>query len=177
MQDTAQQDEGCSCTPVQTADLRTPDEPASHAVADLIPFILERFHETHRRELPDLVRLARKVEAVHAARPECPIGLAQMLAGVAQELDAHMQKEEQVLFPLLLASGGGCAPFAIQRMRAEHRDHEDALSAMKQLAHGFVAPAGACGTWQRLYAGCAKLAADLEAHIALENDVLFPQFE
>ena len=38
-------------------------------------------------------------------------------------------------------------------------------------------PSGACRSWTALYRGCAKLCADLEAHIALENDVLFPQFE
>ena len=31
----------------------------------LVAYIRRRYHDTHRRELPELVRLARKVEAVH----------------------------------------------------------------------------------------------------------------
>ena len=34
----------------------------------LIDMILTRFHETHRREVPELVKLARRVEAVHRDR-------------------------------------------------------------------------------------------------------------
>ena len=43
----------------------------------LIAHILERYHETHRRELPELIRLAEKVERVHASHPDVPAGLAE----------------------------------------------------------------------------------------------------
>lgn len=163
----------------ETALAPPPESPRAglQSPRDLIPFILERYHQTHRRELPELEQLAGKVEAVHANHEQCPCGLAQFLARMAMELDAHMQKEEQVLFPLLLGSGGGCTPFAIRRMRAEHQDHEELLSSLRQLTRDFEPPSGACRSWTALYRGCAKLCADLEAHIALENDVLFPQFE
>ena len=36
----------------------------------LIDHILERYHETHRRELTELIVMARRVEAVHAGHPE-----------------------------------------------------------------------------------------------------------
>ncbi|MDZ7651675.1 MAG: DUF542 domain-containing protein [Burkholderiaceae bacterium] len=67
----------------------------------LIAHILSRFHETHRRELPELIRLAAKVEARHAEHPEAPHGLHVALEETAAALDEHMQKEEQVLFPLM----------------------------------------------------------------------------
>ena len=167
----------CSCRAEAEAVAPVRDEPASQGPADLIAFVLERYHATHRRELPELQHLARKVEAVHADREACQHGLHHLLMRMGIELDAHMQKEEQVLFPLLLASGGGCTPFAIQRMRIEHEDHEELLSALRTLTDGFRPPDDACGSWRRLYSGCEKLYADVEAHIALENTVLFPQFE
>ena len=37
---------------------------------ELISYILERFHAGHRRDLPELIRLARKVEAVHRERTD-----------------------------------------------------------------------------------------------------------
>jgi regulator of cell morphogenesis and NO signaling len=156
------------------------DDAAQHgeqSTEALIAHILERFHATHRRELPELYRLAAKVEAVHADHPECPAGLAAFLAETADELEDHMCKEEGVLFPTLLAGGGGCAPFALRRMRMEHEEHGRRLDELARLTRAFTAPDSACGSWRALYAGCAKLDADLRAHIALENDVLFARFE
>ncbi|MFC7610763.1 DUF542 domain-containing protein [Teichococcus aestuarii] len=40
----------------------------------LIALIEQRYHATHRRELPELVRLARRVEAVHGEHPLAPRG-------------------------------------------------------------------------------------------------------
>lgn len=70
----------------QSAPSNHPREPAA-----LIDHILERYHETHRRELPELVRLAQKVERVHASHPDAPIGLAAALEHMAIELETHMQ--------------------------------------------------------------------------------------
>lgn len=177
MSGAAQELGACSGNSPSAATPREEAQLLSQSPQDLIPFILDRYHATHRRELPELQRLARKVETVHADKAECPRGLSQLLARMEAELGAHMQKEEEVLFPLLLASGGGCAPFAIRRMRAEHDDHELLLAELKRLTGGFTPPPDACGSWRRLAIGCAKLSADLEAHIALENEILFPQFE
>lgn len=147
------------------------------SVEALIAFILDRFHETHRRELPQLQTLARKVEAVHAGHADCPDGLAAFLGETLLELDAHMQKEERMLFPALLAGGAGCAPFAMRRMRHEHAEHDARLRELQRRTNGFTPPQGACGTWVELYAGCRKLHDDLRAHIDTENNVLFPMFE
>lgn len=143
----------------------------------LIPFILETYHAVHRREVPELYKLARKVEAVHASHEAAPVGLADFLAALLGELEDHMSKEEQVLFPTLLSGGGGCAPFAIRRMRLEHEGHEQQLAELSARTNAFTPPVNACGSWRALYAGCAKLRDDLRAHIELENTILFPMFE
>lgn len=142
----------------------------------LIDHILARYHETHRRELPELARLARRVEAVHAEHAEAPHGLADLLATMEIELTDHMAKEENVLFPMMRRMPGGRFDPPIARMRDEHDDHGRTLARLRALAHDFVLPAGACRSWQALYAGAAKLADDLMDHIHLENNVLFPRF-
>lgn len=143
----------------------------------LIELLLVRFHETHRRELPELERLARRVEATHRAHPDCPAGLAAFLAELGGELTEHMAKEEMILFPMLRAGHGPMAGMAFMTMRIEHAGHCKRLDELAALADGFEAPTGACRTWRALYAGCAKLHDDLREHIRLENDVLFPIFE
>lgn len=143
----------------------------------LIDHILARYHETHRRELPELIRLAARVEAVHRENPEVPSGLAEALDALRQELEDHMGKEEAVLFPLMRSGGHSMIAHPITQMRHDHNDHGELLRRIEELAHGFSLPAGACRSWQALYAGTAKLVSDLMEHIHLENNLLFPRFE
>lgn len=142
----------------------------------LIALIETRYHATHRRELPELIRLARRVEAVHGDKAEAPHGLADLLEDMGAELESHMQKEEQILFPLMRRGGHPMIGHPIGAMRAEHDDHGEHLRALEALTDGCVPPAGACNTWRALYAGTRKLADDLMEHIHLENNILFPRF-
>lgn len=138
----------------------------------LISHLLSRYHEVHRQQLPELIRLARRVEQVHGERDSCPHGLADALAAMQQELESHMQKEEQVLFPMLTRQAAGVdMPIAV--MRFEHEQHGEALAGLQALAHGFVPPAGACTTWRALYQGLRQFREDLMQHIHLENNILF----
>lgn len=140
--------------------------------AALVEHLLTRFHALHRQQLPELIRLARRVEHVHGARPNCPNGLADALAAMQQELESHMQKEEQVLFPLL-TQGRNHVDGPVAVMRFEHEQHGEALARLEALAHDFETPVGACNTWQALYRGLRQFRADLMQHIHLENNILF----
>lgn len=142
----------------------------------LIDHILTRYHEVHRRELPELVRLARRVEAVHRDHADVPKGLASMLEILGDELESHMLKEESILFPLMRAGGNPMIGHPIARMRIEHDDHGERLHALEDLTRNFTPPDDACPTWRALYTGLRKLVDDLMEHIHLENNVLFPQF-
>lgn len=142
---------------------------------ELIEHLLENFHAPHREELPRLTEMAAKVERVHADKPTCPKGLAEHLRAMTEELDLHMQKEEQVLFPMVRAGRGRMAAMPIQVMEEEHRDAGQALATLRRLAHDFVAPEEACNTWRALYLGLAEFERDLMQHVHLENNVLFPR--
>lgn len=143
------------------------------SAAALIDHLLERFHARHREQLPELIRLARRVEVVHGHRPDSPQGLADHLGQMQLALEAHMQKEEQVLFPLLRHGSPAFVPGPIAVMRHEHEDHGDALAGMRVLAHDLQLPVDACNTWRALYAGLQQLRDDLMEHIHLENNILF----
>lgn len=144
---------------------------------DLIAHILARYHERHRQQLPELIRLARRVEQVHGDREDCPRGLADHLAGMQQELESHMQKEEQVLFPLLAREPGILARGPITVMRMEHDEHGLALQRLSELTHDITLPRAACNTWRALYLGLRTFREDLMEHIHLENNVLFDNAE
>jgi regulator of cell morphogenesis and NO signaling len=144
--------------------------------AALVDHIVSRYHDTHRRELPELIQLARKVEKVHARRSDVPRGLADLLERMSVELQQHMAKEELILFPAMKQSIAVGLDMPIARMRHEHDDHGAHLRELDRLTNGITVPADGCRTWQALYAGLAKLVDDLMEHIHLENNVLFPRF-
>ena len=155
--------------PSELPDLGTPTELVEHIIA--------RYHEVHREQLPELIRMARRVEAVHRDNPNTPHGLADALETMEQELLMHMHKEEAVLFPMLRAGGNSFVSQPIAMMRHEHNDHGEALEHLASLTNDITPPMGACNTWRALYTGLAQLREDLINHIHLENNILFPQFE
>ena len=151
--------------------------PAAPSASELIDHILQRYHEVHRQQLPELIRMARRVEAVHRDHPQVPQGLADHLETMEQELLAHMAKEEQILFPLLKQGGHPMVVHPIGMMRHEHVSHGAQIEHLAELTQQHQPPAGACNTWQALYAGTARLTEDLIEHIHTENNLLFPAFE
>lgn len=150
-------------------------EPPQETAA-LIAFIVARYHETHKRELPELIGLAARVEAVHREHPAVPTGLAELLQRVLGELTVHMQKEELILFPAMGNGGETRLTRAIAAMTDEHDEHGAQLRTLRRLTGDFAPPEGACATWRALYAGLGKFADDLVDHIEVENNVLFPRF-
>lgn len=151
--------------------------PVPQQTSELIDHILTRYHETHRRELPELVKLGRKVEAVHSDHPQAPRGLADTLQRMLGELEVHMKKEELILFPAMRQRSEGNLGVPIAQMRHDHDDHGEHLRKLESITDNFTLPEGACRSWQALYAGSAKLSNDLMEHIHLENNVLFPRYE
>ena len=144
-------------------------------LAGLIDHILERYHAPLRQALLVLVALARKVEDRHGDKPSCPRGLAAFLTDMQDAVLAHLAKEEQVLFPLILAGRGAAAHMAIRVMNQEHDDHGASLRHLRAVTEGFEPPAEACNSWRALYQGLAELERELMHHIHLENNVLFPR--
>lgn len=147
------------------------DEP----LPELIDFIVAQYHNGHRQEIVRLVEMAQRVEAVHGDKASCPNGLAALVATMREELEQHMQKEEQILFPMLRAGRGADANAPIRVMEAEHEDHAANLERVRALTKDFVPPEEACGTWRALYLGLADFEMELMRHVHLENHVLFPR--
>lgn len=139
--------------------------------------IEERFHARHREQLPPLVEMAARVEAVHAGAAGVPAGLAAQLRGLLGELEVHMRKEELILFPAMRRGGMPGIENPIAVMRADHDEHERKLADIRRITGDLALPAGACGTWTALYAGLGAFLADFAEHLRIENEILFPRFE
>lgn len=142
---------------------------------ELIEFIVSRYHEGLRRELPELIGLAARVEVRHADKPSCPRGLRALLESMQVTVLDHLAKEEQVLFPMIVAGRGARARGPVRVMEEEHDDHGRNLQHIRLLTNNLTAPDEACPTWRALYLRLAELESELFDHIHLENNVLFPR--
>lgn len=148
----------------------------------LCEFIVRHHHTFTRDALQRLTPLADKVLRVHGAgHPELR-RVRQVVEALACELEPHMLKEEQILFPYIAALAAGqlpAAPFGqiehpLRVMQLEHDYVGELLRELDQLTFGYCPPSGACASFKVFYAGLEDLQADLHQHIHLENNVLFP---
>ncbi len=143
----------------------------------LTRYIVARFHDAHRAQLPELIRLAHKVERVHADRPGVPAGLAALLEQLQQGLLDHMAIEETTLFPMMCKEPDADATDPIATMRADHAAQGGAVEDIFALTGELKLPEGACNTWRALYLGLQQFADDLIEHVHTENNVLFKRYE
>lgn len=155
----------------------------SMSMSDLSSHIENTHHALLHEELPRLNQLASKVAAVHGDRhPELKI-LAGIFSAFKQELDMHMMKEEQVLFPFIReldkatsAPSFHCGSLAnpIRVMEFEHDQAGDALRKMREITDNYRLPENACNSYRALFKGLEEMERDLHTHVHEENNILFP---
>lgn len=153
-------------------------------MADLVDYIQARFHRPLREELPRLSAMVDKVVSRHGDHyPEMLLPLQREFRGLMAELLDHMAKEDQILFPAIVAveRGGAASPAAgfiegpVDVMEHEHVQAGAALAAMRQITGNYTCPPGACPTFQGLFWGLDQLEKEMHVHIHLENNILFPR--
>lgn len=154
------------------------------SMSELIDHIVAKHHAYLRSELPRLSEMGAKVARVHGHRFEWLSECHRVFEGLRAELEQHMMKEEQVLFPMIkqievasIAPSFHCgsleAPISV--MEHEHDSAGRALSRLRKLTGAFVPPDDACNTFRAWLHGLNELEADLHQHIHEENNILFPR--
>lgn len=152
-----------------------PFEISGKTPAELADFIVSHYHENLRRLVPELIRLAQKVEHVHQDHASCPKGLAEMLNHMWIELQFHMEKEEKILFPMIRSGNFSQAYVPVQMLTIEHQQHSLAVDRLQDFRKAHPLPADACRTWNALFQGLVAFENDLKEHIYLEDHVLHKQ--
>ncbi|MAC74257.1 MAG: iron-sulfur cluster repair di-iron protein [Phycisphaerae bacterium] len=143
---------------------------------DLIDHILDAYHRPLDEELPRLEAMARKVNDAHGEKdPERLAEILSVFVALKAELEAHMMKEERILFPMIRRGRGAMADETVSAMVHEHDSAGDALRRLRELTDDHRPPEGACTTWRALWHGLAALEVAMHEHIHLENNILFPR--
>ena len=147
----------------------------------LVDHILETHHRYLHEELPLLVALAAKVRDVHGSRHPELARVAALVSEIRDDLDPHLAKEEQVLFPAIRDWAEGQRAFAfgtlsnpVRMMMADHDRAGELLEELRALTDGYTPPADGCASYQSLYRRLEEFEVDTHRHVHLENNVLFP---
>ncbi|HEY3359168.1 MAG TPA: iron-sulfur cluster repair di-iron protein [Polyangia bacterium] len=185
-------DEACASGPARvaviTADLEraiaerggapATDDVQALSVPALVARLVDRHHGYLRRTLPFVTPLLAKVARVHGEHNPKLEGLHGELLELVTELEPHLDHEEAVLFPALMAGAPDRASAAaeLRAMFEEHQAVGARLARMRALADDFTTPEWGCGSYRALMKELQELETDLLRHVHLENHVLMPRF-
>ncbi len=160
-----------------------PDAP----LAELTKEIKNHYHRRARISLASMIWTARALGSAHNERFPVIWDIRRKLEDLARDLIPHMLREERYLFPYINGMDQGrvetetvvplfgTVEYPLQQLRHDHAHDEQLLDDLRTLTQSFVSPDGACPRHRDLYSSLAQFATDLDEHIHLENDVLFPR--
>jgi regulator of cell morphogenesis and NO signaling len=153
----------------------------------LADFIVNTHHSYVNKTMPELTFYANKVMKVHSGQHPELIRIKQLVDMITNELTTHMMKEEKILFPYVhdivnakknntkVQSQFGSIQNPINMMEMEHESVGEAYEEIKQLNGNYTLPADACSSYKILYKMLEEFENDLNLHIHLENNILFPK--
>lgn len=160
------------------------DKPSSSApLAELVAHLTDTHHALLRAELPRLEALT--AEAIRTAGPhqEALRQSGELLARFAAKMLAHLDYEEQVVFPLVetIERGGPDAEAAYRQLAGQASELEAAhvgtgaeLDELHRICDLVPAPSDAEPLLAELLEAYARVITDTHTHVSLENDVLMP---
>lgn len=158
------------------------------SLGELADYILETHHSFTRAILGRLRELSAKVARVHGGGHPELARVEEIVGEMAEEMEGHMAKEEEQVFPYLKAvekagwkkegipnpfQGGTQENHPLKVLMWEHGMTGEEFLELHRLTGDFKAPEDACRSYQVLYRGLMDLEEDLHRHVHLENNVLF----
>ncbi|MRH42740.1 iron-sulfur cluster repair di-iron protein [Aquibacillus halophilus] len=148
--------------------------------SELVDHVVHTHHAYLTEELPALGQFVTKIYRVHGGSHPHLVNLHKLYNTFKMELESHMVKEEQDLFPLIKKYDVDPSPELLEKIRTvntameeEHDTAGDLLKQMHDITNGFEPPVDACNSYRITYARLAELEGDTFQHIHLENNILF----
>ncbi len=151
---------------------------------ELISHIVETHHGETFRLLKEIDPLMVKVFRVHFSHdPELLMKVHSLFGKLKCELEEHLLKEENILFPLMIKYDKAKNEKEKKEIEEDIRiivnEHEAAGDILKELAEvtdDYKVPEWGCISFKLLYDYLHDLEKDLFIHIHKENNILFPRY-
>jgi regulator of cell morphogenesis and NO signaling len=160
----------------------------SVSLTELIAHILNTHHVFTKQEMTRLELLSQKVISAHGENHPELHKMGALFDTLCADLKPHMFKEEQILFPYILAlvqaaNQNQPVPFApfgtvnnpVRMMMMEHDKAGEILRELRAVTSDYSTPADGCISYRTLYEALEAFEKDLHQHIHLENNILFPR--
>jgi regulator of cell morphogenesis and NO signaling len=162
----------------------SPTEPEDGSLTEWVEHIVETHHNYLKEAFPRLAGLMEKVVTQHSANHPELQEVRKIFTALRNDLEPHLQKEEQVLFPMIrkLEEATGLPQFhcgsirnPIRVMLMEHEQAGELLTSLEEITQGYQVPEDGCESYRSLYQGLKEFDKDTREHIQKENEKLFPQ--
>lgn len=159
------------------------DDFSSLSPAALTDHIEATHHHYLHQEFGRLEALVKKVLGVHGAKHPELLVVQDVYMELRSDLEAHLAKEERVLFPMIreLSTATvqpdfqcGSINNPVSMMMMEHDRAGMLIRHLRTATGDFSPPADACASYIALFDGLRQLEADTHLHIHKENNLLFP---
>lgn len=164
--------------------------PPSHdyqqwTVGFLLEYLVHVHHRYGREQLSLLSELSLKVAERHGDQHPELKKLAYASQLFLNDLKAHMDKEEEFLFPAirhLCSSNGNSDTLPSEQIRSavlmlekEHMIAMEDLTYFRNITGNYHLPTDACNSWSHLYRKLQEFEEDWKHHVHMENNILFPR--
>lgn len=156
---------------------------AKESPSKLIEYVVNTHHAYLNIELPKISELVLKILNVHGKKHEELFKVHKLFNNLRTELEGHLVKEEEFLFPLIIKYERekdekikSTALKFIDDLEQEHTGAGDILKELREITDHYNAPKDACATFEFTYKKLCELESDLFQHIHLENNILFNNF-
>jgi regulator of cell morphogenesis and NO signaling len=154
----------------------------SISYGELIDHIINTHHTYLIKTLPRLSQLTAKILRVHGGGHEELSDVHRLFDILKTELEQHLTKEEEVVFPLIkefeknpTIETLNSAERVIKELENEHEGAGDILKELRKITLNYAIPGDCCNTYVLTYNLLEELEGDLFKHIHLENNILFPR--
>ncbi len=148
--------------------------------SELIEHIENTHHAYTKRILPELGELTTKIMRVHGINHKVLFRVHKLFSMLKTELEQHLLKEEQILFPLIKEYDKNPNDQHLQKINDvinetedEHEGAGNILKELRKITDDFKVPNDGCNTYVITFKILEELEADLFQHIHLENNILF----
>lgn len=151
--------------------------------SELADYIVAKHHNYLHNTLSELSMLVSKINRVHGPNHEELNQLNSLYHTLKGDLEPHLIREEEELFPLIKAYESNPSAelldkikFLIEDLEKEHVDSKEILKQLRAVSENYFIPEDACSTFARTYKELERLEADMLEHIELEDELLFKRW-
>lgn len=146
-------------------------------VNELCDYIVNKHHVYVRKALPIINDYLNALMRAHGANHPELFTIGSEFGRLSADLQQHLIKEEELLFPLLKQNDDTSAASLAHIIIDEHEEAGAILAKLRAISNHYTVPRDACGTYVKLYDALQELEDDLHTHIHLENNILLKKLD